>query len=83
MQLTAFELDHPATQGWKLERLKTAEIAVPPIGDFAPVDLKRVTLTEALSAGGFSFEKRSFFVWVGTVPHLREHSIQLDPAHHR
>jgi len=75
-EVTTFELDHPATQTWKLGRLKAAGITVPPSVDFVPVDLERTTLIEALSAGRFSFGKRSFFVWLGTVPYLTECSIQ-------
>ncbi len=71
-----FELDHPASQSWKLERLRAAKIAIPASVTFVPVDLEHATLTQALSAAGFSFEKRSFFIWLGTVPYLTQDSIE-------
>lgn len=74
--VTTFELDHPTSQNWKLERLRAAKITVPQSVTFVPVDLEHATLTQALSAAGFSFEKRSFFIWLGTVPYLTQDSIE-------
>ncbi len=36
-----FEVDYPATQAWKRERLKAAGLALPPSLDFAPVEFER------------------------------------------
>lgn len=38
--LRVFEVDHPATQAWKLERLQAAGIAIPQSLKFAPVDFR-------------------------------------------
>src|SRR3954453_4097871 len=46
--LRIFEVDHPATQAWKRERLAQAGIAVPPALSFVPVDFERQTLSDSL-----------------------------------
>ena len=42
--LWVFEVDHPATQEWKLKQLQAAGVAVPPWLRFAPVDFEQQTL---------------------------------------
>jgi len=74
-RLRVFEVDHPATQAWKRERLAEASIAVPDRLTFAPVDFERETLAEGLAAAGFDPAERSFFTWLGVVPYLSEQAI--------
>lgn len=73
-RLRIFEVDHPATQAWKRQRLADAEIARPNTLTFVPVDFERETLGEALAAAGFDPEQPSFFTWLGVVPYLTEES---------
>jgi methyltransferase (TIGR00027 family) len=47
--LRVFEVDHPATQAWKRERLAEASIPVPTALTFAPVDFERQTLADGLA----------------------------------
>ncbi len=68
--LQVFEVDHPATQQWKRERLAHAGIAIPDSLRFAPVDFERQTLLSGLEAAGFAREKPAFFSWLGVVPYL-------------
>jgi methyltransferase (TIGR00027 family) len=68
--LQTFEVDHPATQAWKRERLAQAGIAAPPTLTFAPVDFERQTLAEGLAAAGFDASRAAFFSWLGVVPYL-------------
>jgi O-methyltransferase involved in polyketide biosynthesis len=63
-----FEVDYPATQGWKRERLKQAGLAVPASLTFAPVDFERQSLADGLSAAGFQASRPAFFQWLGVVP---------------
>jgi len=65
-----FEVDHPATQAWKRDRLMTAGIAVPRSLTFAPVDFERDTLAHGLAAVGFDPLQPAFFTWLGVVPYL-------------
>jgi methyltransferase (TIGR00027 family) len=64
-----FEVDHPATQGWKRHRL--AEIGADPSrAVFAPIDFERETLAEALSRAGFDLAAPAVFAWLGVLPYL-------------
>ncbi len=69
-RLRIFEVDHPATQAWKRERLAQAAIAIPGHLTFAPVDFERQTLAEGLAAAGFDPDRPTFFTWLGVVPYL-------------
>src|ERR1039458_4393784 len=71
-RLRIFEVDHPATQAWKRQRLADADIPMPRTLTFAPVDFERETLRDGLAAAGFDPAQRSFFTWLGVVPYLTE-----------
>jgi methyltransferase (TIGR00027 family) len=66
----AFEIDHPATQGWKREMLAAAGIAEPPLLTFAPLDFEKETLRQGLARTSFDFTKPAFFAWLGVTPYL-------------
>jgi methyltransferase (TIGR00027 family) len=68
--LRVFEVDHPATQAWKRERLQHGQIAIPDSMRFAPIDFERDTLAHGLDAAGFRTEEPAFFSWLGVVPYL-------------
>jgi len=74
-RLRVFEVDHPSTQAWKLERLAEAAIPVPAWLTFAPVDFERETLAEGLQAAGFDAAQQTFFTWLGVVPYLTEEAV--------
>ena len=73
--LRVFEVDYPATQAWKRERLAEAEIEVPEWLTYAPVDFERETLDEGLTAAGFDPKLQTFFTWLGVVPYLSDAAI--------
>ncbi len=70
-----FEVDHPATQAWKRERLAEAGLALPPSLTFAPVDFERQSLAEGLTNAGFESDRPAFFQWLGVVPYLTHEAI--------
>jgi len=72
-----FEVDHPATQDWKRERLKQAGVTVPASLTFAPVDFERQSLAEGLAAAGFAADRPAFFQWLGVLPYLTREAISL------
>ena len=51
--LRVFEVDHPATQRSKRQRLAAAGIAVPGTATYVPVDFATVSAAEALDDAGF------------------------------
>ncbi len=73
--LRVFEVDHPATQKWKLERLQTARISIPPSVTFVPVDFERQMLEEGLTDVGFRCEEATFFSWLGVTQYLSKQAV--------
>jgi len=73
--LHIFEVDHPATQAWKRQRLLEAGISLPSWLTFAPVDFEHETLSRCLHSAGFDAEQPAFFSWLGVVPYLTETAI--------
>jgi methyltransferase (TIGR00027 family) len=73
--LRIFEVDHPATQAWKRQRLTEAAIPLPSALTFAPVDFERETLADGLNAAGFDPAQQTFFTWLGVVPYLTEQAV--------
>ena len=74
-RLRIFEVDHPATQAWKRERLAATAIPLPSALTFAPVDFERETLADGLMGAGFDPARRTFFTWLGVTPYLTEEAV--------
>jgi methyltransferase (TIGR00027 family) len=70
LEIRIYEVDHPATQAGKLERLAEAQIALPPSLIFVAVDFERDDLGVKLAAAGFQQSSPAFFTWLGVVPYL-------------
>ena len=68
--LRVFEVDHPASQAWKLERAR--DLALPLSGSqvFIPVDFETEPLQDALGAAGFDWGRPALFSWTGVAPYL-------------
>jgi methyltransferase (TIGR00027 family) len=69
-QLRVFEVDHPATQQWKLELLEASGLSNPPNLIYTAVDFERQSLSERLLSTGFNASEPTFFAWLGVVPYL-------------
>jgi methyltransferase (TIGR00027 family) len=74
-QIRIFEVDHPATQAGKRQRLAEAQIALPPWLILVPVDFERDDVGEKLVAAGFQPNSPAFFTWLGVVPYLTQDAI--------
>jgi methyltransferase (TIGR00027 family) len=70
-----YEVDHPATQAWKRERLAEAQLAPPSWLAFVAVDFETDDLAKMLAAAGFRASSPAFFTWLGVVPYLTDHAI--------
>lgn len=68
--LNVFEVDHPATQAWKRDQLRDADIAIPGNMRFVAVDFERQSLREELAVSGFDFRQPTVTAWLGVVPYL-------------
>ena len=74
-RISIFEVDHPATQAWKRQRLVGAELAPPPWLTFVSVDFEQDDLQQKLSSAGFQCTSVAFFTWLGVVPYLTRDAI--------
>jgi len=74
-QIRIYEVDHPATQAWKRQRLAEAQLALPPWVVLVPVDFERDDLGETLARAGFQQNSPAFFTWLGVVPYLTRDAI--------
>jgi methyltransferase (TIGR00027 family) len=73
--LRVFEVDHPATQAWKRQRLADARIAVSEGVTFVAVDFATEPLATALRTAGLCGDEPTFFSWLGVTPYLEPASV--------
>jgi methyltransferase (TIGR00027 family) len=73
--LSVFEVDYPATQAWKRQRLAGGGIAVPPSVCYVPVDFEQQTAFEGLCSSGFDTRAPAFFSWLGVTMYLSEDTV--------
>lgn len=73
--LRVFEVDHPATQGWKRGSLDRAGIVPPASLRFVAVDFEKQSLAEQLRLAGFDATAPAFFSWLGVVPYLSDEAL--------
>ena len=75
-RLRIFELDHPATQEMKRERVLKVYGRIPANLVFVPIDFETDRLDEALAKAGFDPVTPSFFSWLGTTYYLSKDAIR-------
>ncbi len=73
--LKVFEVDYPATQAWKRNRLAEIGLAIPESLTFAAIDFESDDLGHGLSTAGFDADSPAFFFWLGVVPYLGREAI--------
>lgn len=74
-ELRVFEVDHPATQAVKRQRLAHSGIEIPSSLTFVPIDFTTTKLDDALRGAGFDETQPAFFSWLGVVPYLERPAI--------
>ncbi len=65
-----FEVDRPATQAWKRERLQAAGLQVPPNATLVPVNYDEESLRQKLLSAGFDFTQLTVTAWLGVTAYL-------------
>jgi methyltransferase (TIGR00027 family) len=73
--LRVFEVDHPASQAWKLERVRDLALPLSDSQLFVPVDFEAEPLQDALRAAGFGWGAPALFSWTGVAPYLTAQAI--------
>ncbi len=74
--LHVFEVDFPATQHWKRQRLANVGMDVPSTLTFAPVDFESQTLADGLGAAGFRTDQPAYFSWLGVTMYLTREAFE-------
>jgi len=74
--LRVFEVDFPATQHWKRQRLANVGMDVPSWLTFAPVDFESQTLADGLRAAGFRTDQPAYFSWLGVTMYLTREAFE-------
>lgn len=65
-----FEVDHPATQADKLQRLQKVVNPLPAHVSFVAVDFNSQTLADRLRASGYDEDGETLFIWQGVTMYL-------------
>jgi methyltransferase (TIGR00027 family) len=73
--LRIFEVDHPASQRAKLERLRSSGIPAPPNLEFVSADFESQSLGDALALASLDFRSAAFFSCLGVLVYLPQTSI--------
>jgi len=68
--LQIFELDFPATQRLKIERIDACEVALPDSVHFIAADLSHESVAAALARSSFQKNRLTFFSWLGVTMYL-------------
>jgi methyltransferase (TIGR00027 family) len=74
--LTVFEVDHPATQAWKRERVEALALPVSDGLVYAPIDFETQSLRQGLDTAGFNWTKPTMFSWLGVTHYLTADTIE-------
>lgn len=75
-RLQVFEVDHPATQEVKRQRMLKANGSLPSNLTFVPVDFETDKLDEELSKAGFDSQTPAFISWLGVTYYLTQEAIR-------
>ncbi|HEX3912752.1 MAG TPA: SAM-dependent methyltransferase [Steroidobacteraceae bacterium] len=69
-ELQIFEIDFPATQALKLERIAGCEITLPGSVHFIAADLSQESVASALARSPYRPDRLTFFSWLGVTMYL-------------
>ncbi len=69
-RLQVFEVDHPATQAIKRQRLAMLQRPFPPQLHFVPIDFATQHLSDVLRQSAYDPRRSSFFSWLGVTYYL-------------
>ncbi len=74
-RIDVFEVDHPATQSKKRDRIRRAGLKVPPRLHFVAADLEKTALLDALSGSGFDASRPTLLTLLGVTYYLTDESL--------
>ena len=65
-----FEVDHPATQEWKQDRVEALALPIDDGPTFVPCDFERERLHDVLERAGFDWGQPACFAWIAVTMYL-------------
>jgi methyltransferase (TIGR00027 family) len=68
--LEIFEIDHPATQAFKVQRIRDCGTSLPSSVHFISADLANEDVAAALARSSFRSDEPAFFSWLGVTVYL-------------
>ena len=74
-KIRVIEVDHPATQSIKRQRLAAMGFTLPPSLHFVALDFGQEDLPQALSRSGYDPETPAFFSWLGVTYYLEREDL--------
>jgi methyltransferase (TIGR00027 family) len=74
-KVTVFEVDHPATQKLKIEKVRKILDSLPSNVVYVPIDFNKETLPQRMFQSGYDKDKKSLFIWEGVTPYLTAEAV--------
>jgi methyltransferase (TIGR00027 family) len=75
-ELSVIEVDHPATQRWKRQRLAEIEVPLPEHLSFVECDFETTSVTAALRGTAFRAGEPAVVSWMGVVYYLAKETVR-------
>jgi len=74
-KVRVFEVDHPATQKRKLEKLRNIYSSLPDYVTFVPVDFNKEKFGDRLIESGYGKGLKTLFIWEGVTMYLTSDAV--------
>jgi methyltransferase (TIGR00027 family) len=74
--IKVFELDHPATQKVKVDKVKKILGSLPPHVVYIPIDFNEDKLEDKLFEKGYDKNLKTFFIWEGVTMYLSDEAVE-------
>ncbi len=74
-RIDVFEIDHPAMQRIKLDRVRRAGLPIPGRLHFVPADLAKISAIDALAGSGFDMSRLTFLTLLGVSYYITSDSL--------
>jgi methyltransferase (TIGR00027 family) len=75
-----FEIDHPATQSVKIDKLRRLSTGIPSHVTYIGIDFETEHLSEKLLKNGYTPKTRSFFIWEGVTYYIPAAAVEATLA---
>jgi len=74
--IRVFEVDHPASQTWKRQRVDDLGLPTNSQQTFVPVDFEHQSLADRLTDVGFEWGQATLFSWLGVTMYLTPDAVE-------